>query len=97
MNLVAGGKYSHGTIGKWSTKQCPAALMITHKGKDTFIMRQRIWGERVTHQDVRNALNKYLDSGGRIVRLPDQKSEQLVVIGGEKYEEYESLTAILPS
>lgn len=69
----------------------------THNGRDTFIMRQRILGERVTHHDVRKALNNFLESGGRIVQLPDQKSEQLVVIGGEKYEEYESLSAIIAS
>ena len=61
------------------------------------IMGQRLWGERVTHQDVRRALRKFLDDGGIIVQLPEQKSEQSAVVGGEKYDEYESLTAILPS
>ena len=60
-------------------------------------MRQRLWGERVTHHDVQKALEKFLERGGAILQLPDQKSEQLVVIGGEKYEEYESLTAIISS
>ena len=60
-------------------------------------MDQRIWGERVTHQDVRRALRKFLDDGGMIVQLPEQKSEQPVVVGGEKYDEYDSLTDILPS
>lgn len=60
-------------------------------------MRQRILGEKVTHQDVRKALQKFLDEGGMIVQLPEQQSDQQVVIGADKYDEYESLTAILPS
>ena len=60
-------------------------------------MRQRILGDRLTHRDVIKAVQQFLESGGIIEQLPDQKSEQNVVIGGEKYEEYESLTAIIPS
>lgn len=60
-------------------------------------MRQRLLGERVTHNHVRKALEKFLESGGTIVQLPDQKFDSLSVIGGEKYEEYELISAILPS
>lgn len=60
-------------------------------------MRHRIFGERVTHQDVYQAVKQFLDGGGIIVQLPEQKSEQPAVIGGEKYEEFESLSAIIPS
>ncbi len=60
-------------------------------------MKRRILGEKVTHQHVRAAVKQFLDDGGIIVTLPEEKSEQTPVIGGEKYEEYESLTSIIAS
>lgn len=60
-------------------------------------MRQRILADKPTHQEVIKAVRKFLEHGGIIEQLPDQKSEQMVVIGGEKYEEFESLTDIIPS
>ena len=60
-------------------------------------MKRRILGEKVTHQPVRAAVKQFLDDGGIIVTLPEEKSEQPPVIGGEKYEEYESLTSIIAS
>jgi hypothetical protein len=46
---------------------------------------------------VIKAVRKFLEHGGIIEQLPDQKSETMVVIGGEKYEEFESLTDIISS
>ncbi len=60
-------------------------------------MKWRIFGQKVTHQDVRAAVKQFLDDGGIIITLPEEKSEQAPVIGGEKYEEYESLTSLIAS
>ncbi len=60
-------------------------------------MKHRFLSEKVTHQRVRAAVKQFLDEGGIIITLPEEKSEQIAVIGGEKYEEYESLTSIIAS
>lgn len=53
--------------------------------------------QKVSHQDVQKAVQQFLRSGGIIVRLPEQKSELKPVVGGEKYEDYESYTALFPT
>ena len=40
-------------------------------------------------------MKQFLDEGGLIIKLPEQKSQEKTVVGGEKYQNFESLTAIL--
>lgn len=50
---------------------------------------------QVSHQQVNMAVRKFLRRGGIIVKLPEQKNQQEVMVGGEKHQNYESLTSIL--
>ena len=53
--------------------------------------------QKVTHYDVQEAVEQFLASGGIIVQLPEQKNQQHSMVGGEKYQDYESYTEFLPS
>ena len=58
-------------------------------------MKFPIFNSKVTHDDVSKAVSQFLNEGGTIVCLPEQKSQDAPVIGGEKYEEFESLASIV--
>ena len=50
---------------------------------------------KISHQDVREAIRKFEAKGGIIHKLPDQLSMNRPVIGHEKYHNYESLASFL--
>ncbi|MCZ6473240.1 MAG: hypothetical protein O7A08_10850 [SAR324 cluster bacterium] len=50
---------------------------------------------KLTHEDVHRAVAQFLKRGGVIEQLPEQKSQENPTIGGEKYQDYESLAAII--
>jgi len=46
----------------------------------------------ITHEEVRDALKRFVRKGGNIDKLPDQKSARTEFIGNEKYDTYEKLS-----
>lgn len=49
---------------------------------------------KVSHHDVKHAVRQFLASGGIIVKLPEQKTQAQVLVGGEKYQDYEPFTSL---
>lgn len=49
---------------------------------------------KVSHGDVRDAVTKFLKNSGIIVKLPEEKSQPAVLVGGEKYQDYEFFTSL---
>ncbi len=49
---------------------------------------------KVSHRDVRDAVKNFLKNGGIIVKLPEQKNQPTTMVGGEKYQDYESFTSL---
>lgn len=52
---------------------------------------------RLTHEQVQEALKRFVRSGGMIAKLPDQKTARSEFIGQEKYDTYESLSSLMAS
>ena len=50
---------------------------------------------KISHQDVREAIRKFEAKGGIIHHLPEQLSLHRPVIGNEKYHNYESLASFI--
>lgn len=48
-------------------------------------------GHELSHEDIQAAMDSFLKKGGKIEVLPNQKAVTLKVIGGEKWDAYESL------
>lgn len=51
--------------------------------------------KKVTHGEVQMAVKQFLKNGGIIVRLPDQPQLLDPVIGGEKYQNFDSLATLI--
>lgn len=52
--------------------------------------------KKISHEDVRKAIQQFKQEGGMIAELPPQEvRESQHTVGGEKYQPYESLTALL--
>ena len=49
----------------------------------------------ITQEDVAQAIKKFTASGGMIVKLPDQEFHTSKVVGSEKYQNFESVAALL--
>jgi len=45
----------------------------------------------ITHEDIDDAMEQFLDKGGHISVLPQQKVTTIKVIGAEKWDVYESI------
>ena len=59
------------------------------------VMKAQKIRNHVSHRQVSMAVRQFLQRGGIIVKLPEQKNQEKPVVGGEKYQNYESLTSIL--
>lgn len=51
--------------------------------------------QTITHEEVQEALKRFVRGGGMIDKLPDQKSSRSEFVGNEKYETYETLSSLL--
>lgn len=46
---------------------------------------------KITHQDVQNAVKRFLESGGIINTLPEEPSDIRPMVGGDRHQNFESL------
>ena len=51
--------------------------------------------KRLTHEQVKEALKRFVRKGGMIAKLPEQKTSRTEIIGSEKYDSYESLSSLV--
>ena len=52
-------------------------------------------GTMVSHEDVQRAVQRFLKDGGIIVRLPEQQGAERPMVGGEKYQDFETLNNLV--
>ncbi len=60
-------------------------------------MKTNKFNRKVSHRDVRDAVKNFLENGGIIVKLPEQKNQPTAMVGGEKYQDYEAFTSLFPA
>lgn len=58
-------------------------------------MKRKQMAEPVTHQEVQQALHHFLKNGGLIQRLPAQEKQEQPMVGGDKYQNFESLANLI--
>ena len=49
----------------------------------------------VSHEDVQRAVKRFLKDGGIIVHLPEQQGGDRPMVGGEKYQDFESINNLV--
>ena len=49
----------------------------------------------VSHEDIQRAVQRFLKDGGIIVRLPEQQGTERQMVGGEKYQDFETLNNLV--
>ena len=51
----------------------------------------------ITQEQVAQAIKKFKKNGGIIVKLPDQEFHSNKVVGSDKYQNFESIAALIGS
>jgi len=49
----------------------------------------------VSHEDIQRAVQRFLKDGGIIVHLPEQNGAERPMVGGEKYQDFETLNNLV--
>jgi len=49
----------------------------------------------LSHDDIQRAVKRFLTDGGIIVHLPEQQNQAHTMVGGEKYQNYETLSNLV--
>ena len=53
--------------------------------------------KRLTHEQIKEAIRRFVGKGGNIDKLPDQKNSRSELVGSEKYETFETISSLFPA
>ncbi len=53
--------------------------------------------KNLTHQELQDAIQQFMQDGGMIAKLPEQKQVRGDFVGSEKYDDFEPLSTFLPN
>ncbi|MCZ6553847.1 MAG: hypothetical protein O7A67_08620 [SAR324 cluster bacterium] len=53
--------------------------------------------KNLTHQELQDAIQQFMQEGGMIAKLPEQKQVRGDFVGSEKYDDFEPLSIFLPN
>ena len=53
--------------------------------------------QNLTHQELQDAIQQFMQEGGMIAKLPEQKQVRGDFVGSEKYDDFEPLSIFLPN